>query len=141
MKILTGEIAEIITEDELSLVKVSVGSLMFTSIVIDTPATCSYLKKGHAVRLLFKETETIIARDQPLAISIRNKMEAIIRKITTGKILCELELELPDIGGNEDCRMIRSIITRNACGELGLKENDKIIALVKTNEVSLSADD
>ncbi|HMH20332.1 MAG TPA: TOBE domain-containing protein [Puia sp.] len=141
MNILKGRITEIVSEDELSLVKVSSGSLTFTSIVIDSPATCSWLKNGYPVKLIFKETETIIASNQPLAISIRNRMEATILKITTGKILCELDLGLKADSGNSDHRTIRSIITRNACEELGLKENDEIIALVKTNEVSLSADD
>lgn len=144
MNVLQGEITEIITENEISLVKVKVGdSLLLTSIVIDTPATSSYLKKGHPIKLLFKETEVIIAKPLPsqlLAISVRNRIECIIRKVTTGKILCQLDLDFLHAGPGE-YREIRSIITRDACEQLNLQENDKIIALIKTNEVSLSAND
>jgi molybdopterin-binding protein len=146
MNVLTGVITGIITENELSLVKVSVGFLTLTSIVIDTPATSAYLTKGHPVKLLFKETEVIIARVQPLAISVQNKIECIIRKIRPGKILCQLDLEIVVSetmagAGTGERREIRSIITRNACEQLNLTENERIIALIKTNEVSLSAND
>jgi molybdopterin-binding protein len=36
---------------------------------------------------------------------------------------------------------IKSIITTNACQKLNLQENDTILALIKTNEVSLSPND
>ena len=157
MNVLEGEITTIITEEDLSLVKINVGGHLFTSIVIDTPATSPYLKQGNPVRLLFKETEVIIARIAPIAISIQNKMECSIIKITTGKILCQLDLlfrpgqtgpasrqsfDLTPTPGQPGAGWsIRSLITRNACEQLQLQENDTILAMVKTNEVSLSAYD
>ena len=134
MNTLHGEIAEVITEGELSLVRVRAAGLLFYSIVLDTPATCPYLKKDHPVRLLFKETEVIIAKQYPLLISVRNQVQCRVEKITTGKLLCEVTLGWPG-------PPIRSIITRAACEELDLKENDAVIALIKTNEVSLSPHD
>lgn len=137
MNVLPGEITEIVTEDGISLVKIRLETLLFTSIVLDIPATSPYLATGHSVSLLFKETEVIIAKPSPLAISVRNRIECSIKKIRAGKILSELTLVFTGaISGRE--YEIRSIITRNACEELELKENDKIIALIKTNEVSLS---
>jgi molybdate transport system regulatory protein len=134
MNVLPGEIMEIITEDEISLVKIKMDDQVFSSIVLDTPATCPYLKTGNPVKLLFSESEVIIARTFPLAISVQNKIGCRITSIKSGKILCELTLDI-------DGRQIRSIITRNACEQLNLRENDTITALVKTNEVSLSAND
>jgi len=132
MNILPGNIIEITTENEISLVKIDAGGLIFTSIVIDTPEGSDYLKIGHPVRLLFKETEVMIAVTSPLAISVQNRIECSIREITTGRLLCDLGL---DIGDN---RHIRSIITRNACEQLSLRPGDKVTALIKTNEVTLS---
>ena len=137
MNMLPGEIVDIVTEDGISLVKVKLEAMTFTSIVLDTPAGSPYLVKGHAVSLLFKETEVIIAKPPAPAISVRNRIECTIKKLRPGKLLSELTLLFG--GGGEKEYEIRSIITREACEQLELKQNDQIIALIKTNEVSLSA--
>lgn len=136
MNVLSGNIIDITTEDQLSLVKVQAAENTFTAIVIDTPEKSAYLKIGAPIRLLFKETEVIIATPSPLAISIQNKVGCLIKNIIKGKILCELTLNVE----NSDAEL-RSIITRNACEQLSLQTGDKVIALIKTNEVSLSAHD
>jgi len=140
MNFLQGTITEIVTEGNISLVKVSVGEKIFSSIVLDTPATDPYLQTGHSVKLLFKETEVIISRSIPLEISVQNKMECRLRQLTIGKILCQLTLGWQEDGTGKETE-IHSIITRNACEQLHLQVNDKIIALIKTNEVSLAAYD
>ena len=136
MNSLTGEIAAITTEHNISLVKVLAGSQLFYSVILDTPDTSPWLRTGSPVRLLFKETEVMIAlpTSTPLQISVRNQLPCHITAILSGTILCELTLALPE--GPQ----IRSIITRAACDALSLKENDPIIALIKTNEVSLAHD-
>ena len=136
MNVLQGNITTITTEEEISLVKVDAAGNTFTAIVIDTPEQSAYLKPGHPVRLLFKETEVIITTTSPLAISVQNRIPCLIRKVNTGKLLCELTLSLE--GSDQE---IRSIITRNACEQLSLQEGNKVTALIKTNEVSLSAHD
>jgi molybdopterin-binding protein len=167
MNILHGEITEVVSEGELSLVKVLAYGQLFHSIVIDTPDSSPYLTKGHPVRLLFKETEVIIATTDPLSVSVRNQLRCRVKKITAGKLLCELTLSwagiptptagapppaagaptagpTPSDTGNPSpvaAPDIRSVITRNACEQLDLKENDPVIALIKTNEVSLSPHD
>src|SRR5258708_10559414 len=137
MNTLTGEIAEITTEQNISLVKVSAGGHLFYSIVLDTPGASPWLKKGAPIRLLFKETEVMIALPTapPLRISVRNQLHCRITSITSGAILCQLTLSW-SVGQPA----IKAIITRAACDELSLKENDAIIALIKTNEVSLAHD-
>lgn len=152
MNTLTGEILEIVTEEQISLVKVKVDEWIFSSIVIDTPATSSWLQKGHPIKVLFKETEVIIALGSSLAISVQNKIPCTIKKIMMGKILCQLDLRMEaaipappatasTARSGAAAPEIRSIITRNACEQLNLRENDKVLALIKTNEVSLSAHD
>ncbi|HTI12208.1 MAG TPA: TOBE domain-containing protein [Puia sp.] len=136
MNILSGNITDITTEDEISLVKVDAAGTTFTAIVIDTPVRSAYLTKGAPVRLLFKETEVMIATPAPLAISVQNRIRCQIKNIKSGKILCELTLGLE--GSDSE---IRSIITLNACKQLALQTGDNVIALIKTNEVSLSAHD
>lgn len=145
MNNLQGEIIEIITAEEISLVKVKVDEWIFSSLVLDTSASSAYLQTGNGVKLLFKETEVIIAKIPPLpisalAISVQNKLECEIEKINTGKILCELTLTLKSQSTGVS-HQIRSIITRNACEQLSLQPGEKIVALIKTNEVSLSPND
>lgn len=137
MNTLTGEITEITTEQNISLVKVLAGGQLFYSLILDTPASSPWLKEGAPIRLLFKETEVMIALPSvtPLRISVRNQFPCHIITITRGTLLCELTLAPSPTGPQ-----IKAIITRAACDDLALKENDAIIALIKTNEVSLAHD-
>jgi len=139
MNVLKGVITGILTEKEISLVRVDANGCALSSIVIDTPAGSSYLHIDSRVNCIFKETEVMIAKTFPLAISVQNKIECTVKKITAGKILCQIELQI--IPGSDGPCVIHSIITRNACEQLDLKENDRVVALIKTNEVSLSAHD
>lgn len=134
MNVLNGIIAEIQSHEGLSLVRVKSNELVFSSIVLDTAATSGYLKKENPVKIIFKETEVIISKDLNPNISIQNKIPCRIESIKKGVILCQVNLIF-----NEE--IIKSIITSNACEQLNLEENDSVMALIKTNEVSLSADD
>src|SRR5258708_26193577 len=130
MNVLQGNIIEIITEEEISLVKVDAAGNSFTAIVIDTPERSAYLKPGHPVRLLFKETEVIIATTSPLAISVQNRHARLINKINTGKILSALT---PCLEGSAN--EFRPIITRNACRHLSLQTCNKVTALIQTSAI------
>jgi molybdate transport system regulatory protein len=138
MNILEGEITEIVTADELSLVRVNIETSLLTTVIIDSPANNPSLRTGHRVKLLFKETEVILSKTFTLDISIRNRIECRIKKVRTGKILCEITLTVSGIAPAVE---IRSVITQTACEELDLRENDRILALIKTNEVSLLTND
>ncbi len=134
MNILSGNITNIQGSDSLSLVKIEVGGLIFTSIIIDTPESETYFKIGNAVKIYFKETEVIIAKNEPLNISIQNKIPCTIIAMKIGVILTELHLRFGDMN-------IKSLITTNAIKTLNLKNGDVVLALIKTNEVSLSPND
>jgi len=154
MNTLNGEITTITTEQNISLIKALAEGRLFHSLVLDTPATSPWLKEGAPIRVLFKETEVMIALPpdspsppsdpSPLRISVRNQLPCRIIAISRGAILCELTLSLtPDQSSSQPAAsgpVIRSIITRSACESLGLKENQDVIALIKTNEVSLAHD-
>ena len=134
MNTLNGIITAIQSHEGLSLVKVKSNDTIFTSIVLDTPETVSYLQLDHSVKIIFKETEVIISKDFNPNISIQNRLLCTIQSIKKGVILSQINL----VAGET---MIKSIITSNACDQLALKENDTIMALIKTNEVSLSPND
>ena len=101
------------------------------SIVIETPASCSYLAKGKSVNVLFKETEVVIGKGNNLAISLQNRLTCTIKHIEKGVLLTKLTLATQNTE-------IFSIITTDAVTQLDLKVGEQVVAMVKTNEVMLS---
>ena len=134
MNTLDGNITTIQSHEGISLVKVQSNNTVFTSIVLDTPETASYLQTGHSVKIIFKETEVIISKDFAPNISIQNRLNCTIESIKKGVLLSQINLKFAEA-------IIESIITTNACEQLQLEKNDTVLALVKTNEVSLSPND
>lgn len=132
MNQLKGNIINIQTSEDLSLVKIAVGETIFTSIVIDTPETLNYLKIGNKITLFFKETEVMISKTENLQISVQNQIPCTVYNIKEGKLLSEITMQF-----NE--HTISSVITTNACKQLNLHENDRVVAFIKTNEISLAA--
>jgi molybdate transport system regulatory protein len=134
MNTLNGNITTIQSHEGISLVKVKSNDTIFTSIVLDTPETSSYLEIGHSVKIIFKETEVIISKDSNPNISIQNRLQCTIESIKKGVLLSQINLNFGET-------IIESIITTNAYEQLQLEKNDTVIALVKTNEISLSPND
>jgi molybdopterin-binding protein len=131
MNVLKGNIAEIRTNGELSIVRIDVAGHLLSSIVIDTPETASYLFEGGQVKVIFKETEVIIASGSTQGISLRNKFKGQVVRIDSDILLSKLAIETP-VG------IVTSIITSNAVKELNISEGSEVTAMVKTNELILS---
>jgi molybdate transport system regulatory protein len=131
MNILKGNIESIAVNGDLSIVRVNVAGSLFSSIVIDTPETASFLKVKNEVKIIFKETEVIIGVGDMSGISLRNKMPGTVKSIDADKLLSKLTLETP-MGD------ITSIITSNAVEQLKIKPGMEVTAMVKTNELILS---
>lgn len=130
MNTLPGTIQSIQTHGNLTLVKVDVSGLMFTSIVIETPDTVSYLRNGAEVKVMFKETEVIIGKND-LDISLQNRIPAKVVQIREGQLLSQLTLKYQN-------HLIGSIITSNAVKQLQLLTGSHVVAMIKTNEIMLS---
>lgn len=132
MNRLKGHITEITVNGSMSLVAVTIGeTITLKSIVIDTPETAAYLKKGMQLNLLFKETEVVIGAGENLVISIINQIPATITQIESGKLLSKLVL-------NTAAGKIVSIISSEANRNLQLKKGAKVVAMIKLNEIMLS---
>jgi molybdate transport system regulatory protein len=130
MNSLRGKISGIESNGHVSLVDIKVGNDTFSSILLEAPDVASYLKLGNAVMVLFKETEVSLAKNLSGQISLRNRMNAIVKHVRIGEILSEVAL---DYHGET----IVSIVTSRSVKRLGLAEGDKVEALVKANEVAL----
>ena len=133
MNNLKGKITSIKSHENLSIVKIGIGEYYFTTVVIETPETVDYLKIDNEIRVLFKETEVLICLKPCPKISLQNRIECKIHKISKGKLLSQINMQ-SSIGD------ISSIITTNAVDQLKLNVNDEVIAMIKTNEIMLQHD-
>jgi len=130
MNKLEGIIVDIESSQEMSIVEIDVSGDIFASVILETPRTAAYLKKGARITLFFKETEVSLAKDLSGLISLRNRFKSPIKKIEKNALLSTVTL-------NYRGKDIVSIITTKSVNRLGLKESEEVEWLVKTNEVSL----
>ena len=131
MNKLTGQIVLVGSSSQMSMVDIDVSGDVFSSIVLETPASAQYLKNGSKVTLLFKETEVSIAKNLTGLISLRNRFKATVKRIEKSEILTKVYLDYK-------AKEIISIISTRSTQKLGLTEGDEVEWLVKTNEVSIS---
>ena len=130
MNELSGRITSVESSEDMSIVEVDVSGDRFCTIILETPATASYLKIGTEITLLFKETEVSIAKSLSGFISLRNRIPSQVKSIEKSPLLSKVVLNYKD-------REIVSIITTSSVKRLDLKEGDFVEWLVKTNEISL----
>ena len=110
----------------------NVGDLLLSAIIIDTPETLDYLAIGNKVMVVFKETEVVLGLDTEQQISLQNRIPGSVAAIERGTLLSRVTLDTA-VGS------IVSVITSNAVAQLGLEVGSAAVALVKTNEIMLSA--
>ncbi len=131
MNTLTGNITSVETNGSLSLVKVTVGTNEVIAIVIDTPETAPFLTTENNVKVIFKETEVVLATSEYDGISMQNQLSGVIEAIEQGVLLSKVVVQT-------DTTSISSIITTKALKKLNLKVGSQATALIKTNEIMLS---
>ena len=130
MNKLTGKIVLIESSAHMSMVDIDADGDILSSIVLETPTSAPYLKKGNSVNLLIKETEVSIGKNLSGLISLRNRFQATVKRIEKSDILTKVSL-------NYKNKEIVSIISTRSAQKLGLAVGDEVEWLVKTNEVSL----
>ncbi len=126
-----GKISNIESEDYISIVEINTEIGNFFSLIVETPETADYLKKGKEINILFKETEVEILKNCFLEKNL-NTFEGKILNMKKGKVLSKLVIEKKDL-------KIVSILTTKAVEILGIKENEKIYFYVKPNEIVIEA--
>ena len=131
MNTLRGTISEVRSQNHMSLVTINVQGNAMRSIVLDSPATANYLHEGHEVSVLFKETEVILAIPGEHHISLQNQLLCTVTYVDKGNLLGKVVMSFE---GNS----ITSIVTARAVDQLSLVPGNKIMALIKTNEIMLA---
>lgn len=130
MNKLSGKIIRIESSEHMSLVDIDIAGDVFCSVVLETMQTARYLKEGAPITVLFKETEVSLAKNLSGQISLRNRFKGVICGMERSDILAKITL-------NYKTTQIISIITSRSVEKLGLKKDDEVEWLVKTNEISL----
>lgn len=69
-------------------------------------------------------------RDEPLALSARNRLRVRITRIEKDGLMAEVHLRLGD-------QELVSVITRSSAERLGLSVGDEVLAVVKSTEVMI----
>jgi molybdopterin-binding protein len=128
-----GQVTEVINEGQLSLVRVQVGDITFTTIVIEKPEDHRHLQKGYPITVLFKETEVVIATEANLPISMQNRISGEIVRLEKGKVLSSITL-------NSSIGKVKSVITSGSVDRLALTPGKTVCAFIKTNEIMLQHD-
>jgi molybdopterin-binding protein len=103
---------------------------------IKTPGGHHRVPRSEVDRLTGSEKEKPGKKQKPAglgAISGRNKLLGTVTKVEYEGLLAQVTI---DVNG----QFITSIITRNACQELGLKKGVRAFALIKATEVMVIRD-
>jgi len=90
----------------------------------------SNIKIGSKVFLNVNSSHIAIAKNLKGEISLSNQFECTIQKLTKGELLSSLIL-------NYQGSILTSIITTNSLIRMNLRQNDKIIALIKASDLSI----
>ncbi len=69
-----------------------------------------------------------------MPLSARNRIEGVVKAVEKGKVASTVKIEVAK------SVTITAMITKEAVDELGLKESDKVEAVIKATEVLVSKD-
>jgi molybdate transport system regulatory protein len=67
-----------------------------------------------------------------MPLSARNKIEGVVKEIKKGEVASTVKIEV------SKSTTITSMITKEAVEDLGIKEGDKVEAVIKATEVMVS---
>ena len=134
MNKLSGIIKTITSHQGVSLVDVEVENDSLAVLLLDTPATASYLSLGSKASLLFKESEVAISLKEPESLSIRNRLPCCIESLDKGKVITSITLKFHETS-------LYALITARSAELLNLNVGDTVFALIKSTEISLAEED
>jgi molybdopterin-binding protein len=130
MNSLPGIIKKIQQSGAIQLIDLAVDDQAFSAMLLDSATNQEWMKVDATVSIIFKETEVSIAKDFMGKISMRNQLQCTIQNIDKGKLLSIIHLQFGK-------HQIASAITTRSVETLGLQINDKVTALIKSNEISI----
>lgn len=91
----------------------------------------SDIKVGKSVELLIKPTNVTISKGLIGDISLSNRILTTIEKLENGELLSSILLKTGEF-------TLESIITKDSSIAMNLQENDRVTALIKASDISIS---
>lgn len=88
------------------------------------------LRIGSNVLLGVKATGIALAKEGCAQLSISNQLKMKVEEVNDGKLLSSIKLRFAGTS-------LQSIITQRSSSQMGLKEGDEVIALIKASELSI----
>jgi len=131
MNTLIGKIYKVESVGGISLVDIAIDDDQFSSLIINSEATDSYILAGNEVNMLFKETEISLKCFRDKQVKRQNKATADVTAIKKGQILSEVKL---DYKGSS----VTAIVLTRLLNELGLEVGKKAVMILRTQEILLS---
>jgi len=130
MNRLPGQIKNIETVDQLTIVEVALKETSIWCMIIDTPDSNSLLQIGQLLWVVFKESSVVISKNPEERLSIINRLKAKIKSIKKGKLLSRIVL---DYKGHA----IAAIIPSRSVDQMLLKLGEYTYVLIRVNEILL----
>jgi molybdopterin-binding protein len=88
------------------------------------------VKIGVEVSLGIKSTSIGIAKDSSTLLSYSNQLNVLVQEIDNGLLLSSIKLSF-------DSYILESIITRDSTKKMDLKIGERVLALIKANDISI----
>ncbi|MGB9732275.1 hypothetical protein [Calditerrivibrio nitroreducens] len=127
MNRLAGIITNFHSVDTMSTVNVNTEIGEFCCVILENPQTATYLKKENKVKLLFKETNFFISKNQ---IYNFNSFRTIIKDILLADIFVKLAVESNNY-------FFCVLITKKEFETFDLNLNDEIFVYIKPTNIIL----
>lgn len=86
------------------------------------------LKVGDDIYFVFKASNVIIAIDNGMKLSARNRIKGIVKQIIKGSVNSEVKISVENA-------VITSIVTNRAVEDLQLQEGKEVLAVVKASDI------
>lgn len=128
MNQIAAVIANIEQKGSLALIEFDFMQEKLTMVTLDIDET---LCKGQKVILEINPSQVAVAKNYNGDLSYSNQIDAKIKSIELGAILCTLILELGDRS------KIEAIITAKSAINMSLGKGDKVKAILKASQISL----
>lgn len=127
MNQLLGRVVSIKEAEGIAFLRVQVEEF-----ILGVMALGGRVREGERVRVVFKESDVLIAHQSSGAISARNKFLCPILSITHNGVLARVEFEFC-------AKTITSLVSYEAIKELELREGEQFFWFVKSNEIILES--
>jgi len=128
MSLFNAKVCDIKNVNELHIVKFSYNTTTLSMMSLELDPN---IKVGTLVTLFAKTNNIALAKNISGELSYANQLKATVLAIENGELLSKITLK-------NEIQEFESIITKDSCLRMNLHPNDKVTALIKASELSIS---